>query len=63
MIRFLLEMKKLTRTMKRWPFDFSLFFTLLAMTQNNDGIELVMCQTNERPEKHAEEDGDMSSAV
>ncbi len=49
--------------MKRWPFDFSLFFTLLAMTQNNDGIELVMCQTNERPEKHAEEDGDMSSAV
>ncbi len=50
--------------MKRWPFDFSLFlFTLLAMTQNNDGIELVMCQTNERPEKHVEENGDMSSAV
>jgi hypothetical protein len=25
------------------------------MTQDNDGIELVMCQTNGRPEKHAEE--------
>jgi hypothetical protein len=37
----------------RWSFDF--LFTSFTMTRDNDGIELVMCQTNERPEKHAEE--------
>lgn len=37
----------------RWSFDF--LSTLLALTQDNDGIELVMCQANERPEKHTAE--------
>jgi hypothetical protein len=33
---------------------FSFYFTWYD-TGHDDGIELVMCQTNERPEKHAEE--------
>ena len=56
MIRFIKETKASLVTLTRDEDGRLIFlFTLLSMTLDSDGIELVMCQTNERPEKHAEE--------
>ena len=63
MIRFLKEnddeaIVTLTRNEDGRLIFLSSFHFTRSDTQDNDGIELVMCQTNERPEKHAERNGE-----